>query len=154
MAPQGSSISNFGLSEAGPGTIRKAHTVQPLSVPQTEYSLFECDVEQIFPVLNELGIGFVAYSPLGRGFITGTAKPSPASTKPPTSAPSTRAGSRAMVGPPQAGVWRGGRVGGTSVAVGSADLQSGVMAGAPTATTAAAAAMPSGRGRCLVEPLA
>ncbi|TYB64754.1 aldo/keto reductase [Nonomuraea sp. PA05] len=65
----------FGLSEAGPRTIRKAHAVQPVSVLQTEYSLFERDVEELFPVLRELGIGFVAYSPLGRGFITGTAKP-------------------------------------------------------------------------------
>ncbi|MFV2178707.1 aldo/keto reductase [Actinomadura sp. LOL_016] len=65
----------FGLSEAGPRTIRRAHAVQPVSVLQTEYSLFERDVEQLFPVLRELGIGFVAYSPLGRGFLTGTAKP-------------------------------------------------------------------------------
>ena len=65
----------FGLSEAGPETIRRAHAVQPVSVLQTEYSLFERDVEVIFPTLTELGIGFVAYSPLGRGFLTGTAKP-------------------------------------------------------------------------------
>ncbi|MFG3340668.1 aldo/keto reductase [Glycomyces sp. NPDC048151] len=68
-------VKYFGLSEAGPETIRRAHAVQPVSVLQTEYSLFERDVEQLFPVLEELGIGFVAYSPLGRGFITGTAKP-------------------------------------------------------------------------------
>ncbi|MFJ9346091.1 aldo/keto reductase [Streptomyces sp. NPDC101237] len=68
-------VKYFGLSEAGPQTIRRAHAVQPVSVLQTEYSLFERDVEQLFPVLDELGIGFVAYSPLGRGFITGTAKP-------------------------------------------------------------------------------
>ncbi|MEV6480359.1 aldo/keto reductase [Streptomyces sp. NPDC051576] len=68
-------VKYFGLSEAGPQTIRKAHAVQPVSVLQTEYSLFERDVEQLFPVLKELGIGFVPYSPLGRGFITGTAKP-------------------------------------------------------------------------------
>ncbi|MET7355340.1 aldo/keto reductase [Streptomyces mirabilis] len=68
-------VKYFGLSEAGPATIRKAHAVQPVSVLQTEYSLFERDVEQLFPTLDELGIGFVAYSPLGRGFITGTAKP-------------------------------------------------------------------------------
>ncbi|MFE7332937.1 aldo/keto reductase [Streptomyces sp. NPDC057565] len=68
-------VKYFGLSEAGPETIRKAHAVQPVSVLQTEYSLFERDVEQLFPLLEELGIGFVAYSPLGRGFITGTAKP-------------------------------------------------------------------------------
>lgn len=65
----------FGLSEAGERTIRAAHAVQPVSVLQTEYSLFERDVEQLFPVLEELGIGFVAYSPLGRGFLTGAAKP-------------------------------------------------------------------------------
>ncbi|MET7306543.1 aldo/keto reductase [Streptomyces sp. NPDC005134] len=68
-------VKYFGLSEAGPATIRKAHAVQPVSVLQTEYSLFERDVEQLLPTLDELGIGFVAYSPLGRGFITGTAKP-------------------------------------------------------------------------------
>jgi len=68
-------VAYFGLSEAGPQTLRRAHAVQPVSVLQTEYSLFEREVEQLFPVLEELGIGFVAYSPLGRGFITGTAKP-------------------------------------------------------------------------------
>ncbi|MES5824305.1 aldo/keto reductase [Streptomyces sp. RG80] len=68
-------VKYFGLSEAGPQTIRRAHAVQPVSVLQTEYSLFERDAEQLFPLLDELGIGFVPYSPLGRGFITGTAKP-------------------------------------------------------------------------------
>ncbi|TDC37974.1 aldo/keto reductase, partial [Actinomadura sp. KC345] len=68
-------VTYFGLSEAGPQTIRRAHAVQPVSVLQTEYSLFERDVERLFPTLDELGIGFVPYSPLGRGFITGTAKP-------------------------------------------------------------------------------
>ncbi|WP_433220273.1 aldo/keto reductase [Dactylosporangium sp. CS-047395] len=68
-------VKYFGLSEAGPETIRKAHAVQPVSALQTEYSLFERDVEAIFPTLTELGIGFVPYSPLGRGFLTGTAKP-------------------------------------------------------------------------------
>lgn len=68
-------VKYFGLSEAGPNTIRRAHAVQPVSVLQTEYSLFERDVETIFPTLAELGIGFVPYSPLGRGFLTGTAKP-------------------------------------------------------------------------------
>ena len=65
----------FGLSEAGENTVRAAHAVQPVSVLQTEYSLFERDAEQMLPTLRELGIGFVAYSPLGRGFLTGTAKP-------------------------------------------------------------------------------
>lgn len=68
-------VGYLGLSEAGPNTIRRAHAVHPVSVLQTEYSLFERDVEAIFPTLTELGVGFVAYSPLGRGFITGTAKP-------------------------------------------------------------------------------
>jgi aryl-alcohol dehydrogenase-like predicted oxidoreductase len=68
-------VKYFGLSEAGPETMRRAHAVQPVSVLQTEYSLFEREVEALFPVLNELGIGFVPYSPLGRGFLTGAAKP-------------------------------------------------------------------------------
>ncbi len=66
----------FGLSEAGPDTIRRAHAVQPVSVLQTEYSIFERDVESaVFPTLRELGIGFVPYSPLGRGFLTSSVKP-------------------------------------------------------------------------------
>ncbi|AFR48162.1 aldo/keto reductase [Gordonia sp. KTR9] len=68
-------VKYFGLSEAGSETIRRAHAVQPVSVLQTEYSLFERDVEILFPTLTELGIGFVPYSPLGRGFLTGTAVP-------------------------------------------------------------------------------
>lgn len=68
-------VTYFGLSEAGSETIRRAHAVQPVSVLQTEYSLFERDAEELFPTLEELGIGFVAYSPLGRGFLTGAAKP-------------------------------------------------------------------------------
>ena len=66
----------FGLSEAGPETIRRAHAVQPVSVLQTEYSIFERAVEaDVLSVIRELGIGFVAYSPLGRGFLTGDFKP-------------------------------------------------------------------------------
>ncbi|MFM9444986.1 aldo/keto reductase [Streptomyces acidiscabies] len=66
----------FGLSEAGPDTIRRAHAVHPVSVLQTEYSVFERAVEaEILPLLRELGIGFVPYSPLGRGFLTGAVKP-------------------------------------------------------------------------------
>ena len=66
----------FGLSEAGPDSIRRAHAVQPVSVLQTEYSIFERDVEtDVLPVIRELGIGFVPYSPLGRGFLTSTVKP-------------------------------------------------------------------------------
>ncbi len=69
-------VKYFGLSEAGPETIRKAHAVQPVSVLQTEYSIFEREVEQdVLPVVEALGIGFVAYSPLGRGFLTGDVKP-------------------------------------------------------------------------------
>jgi aryl-alcohol dehydrogenase-like predicted oxidoreductase len=65
----------FGLSEAGPKTIRKAHAVQEVVVLQTEYSVFEREVEILLPTLRELGIGLVPYSPLGRGFLTGAAKP-------------------------------------------------------------------------------
>lgn len=63
----------IGLSEAGPDTIRRAHAVHPVTAVQSEYSLWTRDVEaEVLPVLRELGIGFVAYSPLGRGFLTGT----------------------------------------------------------------------------------
>ncbi|MDA8440384.1 MAG: aldo/keto reductase [Propionibacterium sp.] len=66
----------FGLSESGPDTLRRAHAVHPVSVLQTEYSIFERDVEDaVLPVVRELGIGFVAYSPLGRGFLTSAVKP-------------------------------------------------------------------------------
>ena len=66
----------FGLSEAGPDIIRRAHAVQPVSVLQTEYSIFERAVEaDVLPVVRELGIGFVPYSPLGRGFLTSDVKP-------------------------------------------------------------------------------
>ncbi|WP_435861161.1 aldo/keto reductase [Streptomyces morookaense] len=66
----------LGLSEAGPETIRRAHAVQPVSVLQTEYSVFERHVEDtVLPVVRELGIGFVPYAPLGRGFLTGAMKP-------------------------------------------------------------------------------
>jgi aryl-alcohol dehydrogenase-like predicted oxidoreductase len=62
----------LGLSEAAPATIRRAHAVHPISVLQTEYSLWSRDAEsEILPTVRELGIGYVAYSPLGRGFLTG-----------------------------------------------------------------------------------
>ena len=62
----------IGLSEAAPETIRRAHRVHPITALQTEYSLWSRDVEdEILPTVRELGIGFVAYSPLGRGFLTG-----------------------------------------------------------------------------------
>jgi aryl-alcohol dehydrogenase-like predicted oxidoreductase len=62
----------LGLSEAGPATIRRAHAVHPISALQTEYSLWTRDPEEgILPAVRELGIGFVPYSPLGRGFLTG-----------------------------------------------------------------------------------
>ncbi|HZB11254.1 MAG TPA: aldo/keto reductase, partial [Rubrobacter sp.] len=62
----------LGLSEAGPETIRRAHAVHPISALQSEYSLFTREVEdEILPTVRELGIGFVPYSPLGRGFLTG-----------------------------------------------------------------------------------
>src|SRR5205814_1524308 len=62
----------LGLSEAAPETIRRAHKVHPISALQTEYSLWSREVEDgILEAVRELGIGFVAYSPLGRGFLTG-----------------------------------------------------------------------------------
>lgn len=62
----------LGLSEASPATIRRAHKVHPITALQTEYSLWERHVEEaILPTVRELGIGFVPYSPLGRGFLTG-----------------------------------------------------------------------------------
>ncbi|GAB3932065.1 aldo/keto reductase [Mucilaginibacter myungsuensis] len=65
-------VKHFGLSEAGAGTIRKAHAVQPVAALQSEYSLWWRDPEQdILPTLEELGIGFVPFSPLGKGFLTG-----------------------------------------------------------------------------------
>jgi aryl-alcohol dehydrogenase-like predicted oxidoreductase len=68
-------VLHFGLSEAGADTIRRAHAVQPVSALQSEYSIWERGIEQdVLPVLRELGIGLVPFSPLGRGFLTGTAK--------------------------------------------------------------------------------
>jgi aryl-alcohol dehydrogenase-like predicted oxidoreductase len=65
----------LGLSEAGVGNIRRAHAVHPISALQSEYSLWERNLEgDVLPVLRELGIGLVAFSPLGRGFLAGTAK--------------------------------------------------------------------------------
>ncbi|MFV0539358.1 MAG: aldo/keto reductase [Dysgonomonas sp.] len=66
-------VKHWGLSEAGVGTIRKAHAVQPLTALQSEYSMFYREPEKdIIPTLEELGIGFVPFSPLGKGFLTGT----------------------------------------------------------------------------------
>jgi aryl-alcohol dehydrogenase-like predicted oxidoreductase len=68
-------VNYFGLSEAGVKTIRRAHAVQPVTALQSEYSLFWREPEaEILPVLEELGIGFVPFSPLGRGFLTGKIK--------------------------------------------------------------------------------
>ncbi len=68
-------VRHLGLSEAAPATIRRAHGVHPITALQTEYSLWTRDVEDgILPTVRELGIGFVAYSPLGRGFLSGSFK--------------------------------------------------------------------------------
>src|SRR5690606_20192416 len=65
-------VRHLGLSEAAPETIRRAHAVHPIAALQTEYSLWSRDPEdEVLPLCAELGIGFVAYSPLGRGFLTG-----------------------------------------------------------------------------------
>lgn len=69
---QAGKVKHFGLSEAGPKTIRRAHAVQPLTALQNEYSLWTRTPEkEVIPTLEELGIGLVAYSPLGKGFLTG-----------------------------------------------------------------------------------
>jgi len=69
-------VKYLGLSEASSSTIRRAHRVHPITALQTEYSLWERHVEaDILPTVRELGIGFVPYSPLGRGFLTGTIQP-------------------------------------------------------------------------------
>ena len=66
-------VAHFGLSEAGAGTIRRAHAVHPVTALQSEYSLWTRDIEaEILPTLDELGIGLVPFSPLGKGFLTGT----------------------------------------------------------------------------------
>ncbi|MFI7226521.1 aldo/keto reductase [Nonomuraea angiospora] len=70
---QDGKVRHFGMSEAAAGTIRRAHAVQPVTAVQSEYSLWWRRPEQeVLPVLAELGIGFVPYSPLGKGFLTGT----------------------------------------------------------------------------------
>jgi aryl-alcohol dehydrogenase-like predicted oxidoreductase len=69
---QAGKVKHFGLSEAGAKTIRRAHAVQPITAVQSEYSLWWRKPEQeVLPALEELGIGFVPYSPLGRGFLAG-----------------------------------------------------------------------------------
>ena len=69
-------VRHFGMSEADAASIRRAHAVQPVTALQSEYSLWSRDVEaEILPTLKELGIGFVPFSPLGRGFLTGEVKP-------------------------------------------------------------------------------
>lgn len=80
----------LGLSEAGPTTIRRAHATHPIAALQSEYSLWSRDVEpQILPTCRELGIAFVAYSPLGRGFLTGALR-SPDTSKRAIAGASTR----------------------------------------------------------------
>jgi aryl-alcohol dehydrogenase-like predicted oxidoreductase len=69
-------VAHFGLSEAGAATIRRAHTVHPVSALQSEYSLWTRDIDaEILPTLDDLGIGLVPFSPLGKGFLTGTVSP-------------------------------------------------------------------------------
>ena len=88
-------VLHIGLSEAGPETIRRAHAVHPIAALQTEYSLWTRDPEaELLPLLRELGIGFVPYSPLGHGFLTGTIH-SPRSSQTMTGARPTRASPRA-----------------------------------------------------------
>src|SRR3954468_653209 len=73
---QAGKVRHFGLSEAGAATIRRAHAVHPVTAVQSEYSLWTRDPEpEVLPTCAELGIGFVPFSPLGKGFLTGTVSP-------------------------------------------------------------------------------
>ena len=97
-------VRHFGLSEAGPGSIRRAHAVQPVTALQSEYSLWTREPEgDVMPVLQELGIGFVPFSPLGKGFLTGkidtstTFDPTDFRNKIPRFSPEARAANRALV---------------------------------------------------------
>ncbi len=72
---QAGKVRYLGLSEADGDTIRRAHAVHPISVLQSEYSIFAHNAEEVFPVIEQLGIGFVAYSPLARGFLAAPPKP-------------------------------------------------------------------------------
>jgi aryl-alcohol dehydrogenase-like predicted oxidoreductase len=75
-------VHHFGLSEAGAATIRRAHAVQPVTAVQNEYSVWTRDAEaEVFPTCDELGIGFVAWSPLGMGYLTGKVTPTTAFDK-------------------------------------------------------------------------
>ena len=74
-------VKHFGMSEAGAETIRRAHAVQPVAALQSEYSLWWREPEdKILPLMEELGIGFVPLSPLGKGFLTGAINETPPST--------------------------------------------------------------------------
>ena len=97
-------VKHFGLSEAGVQTIRRAHAVQPVTALQSEYSLwYRRPEEEVLPALEELGIGFVPFSPLGRGFLTGTIDASTAFASTdlranvPRFTPEARMANRAMV---------------------------------------------------------
>ena len=97
-------VKHFGLSEAGPEAIRRAHAVQPVAVLQSEYSLWWREPEgTVLPLVEELGIGFVPFSPLGRGFLTGTIDKSTVFDKDdfrntiPRFAPQARAANQAII---------------------------------------------------------
>jgi len=99
-------VKHFGLSEAGVQSIRRAHAVQPVAAMQSEYSLWWRDPEkEILPTCQELGIGFVAFSPLGKGFLTGTIDASTTFAKNdfrnvvPRFSPEARRTNQAVVGP-------------------------------------------------------
>ena len=95
-------VRHFGMSEAGAGTIRRAHAVQPVTALQSEYSLWSRAPEtEMLPTVEELGIGFVPYSPLGKGFLTGTIDARPSRTTTSVPHPALRRGRAA--GQPGAG---------------------------------------------------
>ncbi|MCP2322225.1 aryl-alcohol dehydrogenase-like predicted oxidoreductase [Hamadaea flava] len=91
-------VKYLGVSDADADTIRRAHAVHPISALQDEYSIFAHDGEMLFPVLEELRIGFVAYSPLARGFLSGAVK-SRDQTTPATTGSASPGGSRRTTTP-------------------------------------------------------
>ena len=97
-------MKHFGLSEASAQTIRRAHAVQPVAVVQSEYSLWTRDVEHngVLAACEELGIGFVPFSPLGAGFLTGKIDTSTHASAAATSAPARHASRRTRAPP----TWR------------------------------------------------
>ena len=97
-------VGYIGLSEVSADLVERAHRVHPVTAVQSEYSLWTRDVEDVLPAMRKLGIGLVAYSPLGRGFLTGAINSVAASPMTTSGAPT-----RASVATPSRQIWRSSR---------------------------------------------